>query len=310
MNANAAARYQARLRKVLEYIETHLYEDLTVDQLSSLAAFSKYHFHRQFAEFTGIGVYQYVKLCRLKRAGHQLAFRDSSKIVDIALANGYEGPEAFARAFKNSIGQSPSDFRKQPQWGPWYAIYQPISALRSTHMATKYRADDVKIVHFSDTPIAVLEHRGDPKLIGNSIRTFIEWRKQNHLPPKDSATFNIISDDPDLVDPAQYRFDLCTPTPREVVANDFGVVGKTIPGGRCAVLRHVGSDDTLADAIRYLYTEWLPNSGEELRDFPLYLQRVKFFPDVPEHAAVIDVFLPLRWPREAIEGALNQGSEA
>ena len=54
---------------------------------------------------------------------------------------------------------------------------------------------------------------------------------------------------------------------------------KTIPGGRCAVVRHVGSDDTLGEAVRYLYATWLPASGEEPRDFPLYLQRVRFFPD-------------------------------
>ena len=37
-----------------------------------------------------------------------------------------------------------------------------------------------------------------------------------------------------------------------------------------------------------------PASGEEPRDFPLYFQRVSFFPDVPEHEAITDVFLPLR----------------
>jgi AraC family transcriptional regulator len=79
-----------------------------------------------------------------------------------------------------------------------------------------------------------------------------------------------------------------------VTPNAFGVVSKTIPGGRCAVLRHVGSDDNLAATVRYLYAEWLPQSGEEPRDFPLFLQRVRFFPDVPEHEAATDVFLPLK----------------
>jgi AraC family transcriptional regulator len=72
------------------------------------------------------------------------------------------------------------------------------------------------------------------------------------------------------------------------------VVARTIPAGRCAVLRHVGSDDGFAATFDFLYREWLPKSGEEPRDFPLFLQRVKFFPDVPEHEAVTDVFLPLR----------------
>jgi AraC family transcriptional regulator len=58
-------------------------------------------------------------------------------------------------------------------------------------------------------------------------------------------------------------------------------------------LRHIGSDDTLEESLYYLFSEWLPQSGETQRDFPLYLQRVKFFPDVPENEAIVDIFLPL-----------------
>lgn len=292
MNTTIAENYRTRFQKVLEYIDAHLDDDLSVERLGSVAAFSKYHFHRQFSEFLGIGVYKYVQLCRLKRAAHQLAFRSESSIIDIALASGYENPESFSRAFRNAIGQSPSEFRKQPQWDAWYTTYQPLRELRSNHM--KPAKQEVRVVHFNETRVAAFEHRGDPKLIGDSVRKFIEWRKLNHLPPKISATFNIAYDDPDAVAPEDYRFDICATTDKEIAENEFGVVGKAIPGGRCAVLRHVGSDDTLADTVRYLYAEWLPQSGEELRDFPLFFQRVKFFPDVPENEAVIDVFLPLR----------------
>jgi AraC family transcriptional regulator len=118
--------------------------------------------------------------------------------------------------------------------------------------------------------------------------------QQMKLPPKVSATFNILYDNPADTEPQAYRLDLCAATERDITANTFGVVGKIIPGGRCAVLSHVGSDDTLAESIAYLYSQWLPQSGEEPRDFPLYLQRVSFFPDVAEHEAVSDVFLPLR----------------
>jgi AraC family transcriptional regulator len=59
-------------------------------------------------------------------------------------------------------------------------------------------------------------------------------------------------------------------------------------------LRHIGSDDNLRQSISYLYSQWLPQSGEEPRDFPLYLQRIHFFPDVPEHEVITDVFLPLK----------------
>ena len=47
----------------------------------------------------------------------------------------------------------------------------------------------------------------------------------------------------------------------------------------------------------HLYAHWLPTSGEELRDFPLFMQRVKFFPDVPDGEAETDIYLPLKWKR-------------
>ncbi|MDD5034590.1 MAG: AraC family transcriptional regulator [Methylococcaceae bacterium] len=295
MSATRTENYRARFRKVLEYIDANLDDELGVQQLSGIAAFSKYHFHRQFSALFGIGVYRYIQLCRLKRASYQLAFRNHSPIIEIALVNGYEGPESFARAFKKSIGQTPSDFRKRPQWNPWYATYQPLCELRNQHMKSEKQAERVRIVEFTDTKVAAFEHRGDPRLVGNSVRRFIEWRKQNRLPPRLSATFNIVYNDPEEVAPEDYRIDLCAATDDEWADDPFGMVSKTIPAGRCAVLRHVGSEDTLGQTARYLYSEWLPQSGEELRDFPMYFQRVVFFPDVAENEAVTDVFLPLRY---------------
>jgi len=288
-----AERYLARFRKVFDYIDARLDEQMSVETLSGVAAFSKFHFHRQFTELFGISVYSYIRLCRLKRASYQLAFRDT-QIVDIAMASGYEGPESFARAFRKSFGQTPSQFRKQPHWTPWLEIYQPLSELRQQHMSNTYHAEQVKIVSFPDTRVAVLEHRGDPQRLADSIRKFIAWRKENRLPPRVSATFNILYDDPSSTEPAAFRLDLCAALEQAIAPNDVGIVPKVIPGGRCAVLRHVGSDDNLDDALRFLYTGWLPHSGEELRDFPLYVQRLKFFPEVPEHEAVTDAFLPLK----------------
>jgi AraC family transcriptional regulator len=291
---SASDNYLTRFRKVFDYIDAHLDADLSVNLLSTVAAFSKYHFHRQFTALFGVGVYRYVQLLRLKRAAYQLAFRSDSQVIDIALASGYEGPEAFARAFKKSLGQSPTEFRQQPQWQALHAIYQPLDTLRVKQMSGSVQTAQVTIVNFKLTTVATLEHRGDPRLIGDSIRKFIEWRKQNKLPPRISATFNLCYDNPADVTPADYRMDLCAATDMVIAANPYGIVQKIIPAGRCAVLRHVGTDATLEQAAMYLYSEWLPQSGEEARDFPLYLQRVSFFPDVPEHEAVIDIFLPLK----------------
>lgn len=294
MIARPADAYRARFQKVFDYIDAHLSEDLGVARLSQVAAFSKHHFLRQFSELYGIGVYQYVQLTRLKRASHRLAFRDSQSVIDIALDSGYDNPESFSRAFKKSIGQTPWEFRKQPQWGPWHATYQPLADLRTKSMKIETQALQIRLVDVEEMKVAVLEHRGDPNHLGDSIRKFIAWRKQNQLRPDRNATFNILYDDPHEVDPDNYRFDLCVATDQVIEDNPFGIVSKIIPAGRCAVLRHIGSDDNLHQSISYLYSQWLPQSGEEPRDFPLYLQRIHFFPDVPEHEVITDVFLPLR----------------
>ena len=282
----------ARFRRVLEHVETHLDEDLTVDTLAGVAAYSKFHFLRQFAALFGVGAHEFVQLVRLRRAAHELAYRERP-VIEVALDARYESPEAFARAFKKTFGQTPTELRKQPDWVAVDAALRPIHEVRRQHMKPETELR-VEIVAFPETKVGVLEHRGDPRRIGDTIRAFIEWRRANHLPPSTSATFNLLYGDPATTPPEEFRLDLCAAVKGDVAPNSQGVVTSTIPAGRCARLRHVGSDDGFAATFEWLYKEWLPTSGEEPRDFPLFLQRVKFFPDVPEHEAVTDVFLPLR----------------
>jgi AraC family transcriptional regulator len=158
----------------------------------------------------------------------------------------------------------------------------------------KNRADEVRVVDFTATRVATLEHRGDPAGLDDSVNKFITWRRQNGLPPAASATFNILYDKLPASDPDEFRFDLCAATDRDIAANELGVVAKTIPGGKCAVLRHVGSEAGIGETLYCLFAQWLPTSGAELRDFPVFFQRVSFAPEVPAHESVTDVFLPLR----------------
>ena len=66
--------YARRIERVVHYICVHLDEELSLDALSQVAGFSKFHFHRQFSEFTGFAVARFVRLKRLERAAYQLAF--------------------------------------------------------------------------------------------------------------------------------------------------------------------------------------------------------------------------------------------
>lgn len=283
-----------RLERVLRHIEAGLDGPLGLDELSGVAALSPFHFHRLFRAHLGFGLGQYVRLLRLKRASFRLAFRPDQTVTAIALDSGYESPDAFGRAFRQLIGQSPAQFRRHPRWPDWAAVFDPLRSARIRIMDASFSPDQVRIVEFPATRVMVMSHRGDPAGLPETIGRFIAWRKASHLPPKTNATFNILYGDPDATPPAGFRLDLCVATGRAFPdAAAHGLEAAVLPAGRCAVLRHVGSDDGLGAAFDFLYGQWLPASGEEPRDAPLFLRRVAFFPDVPEHEAVLDIFLPL-----------------
>jgi len=285
---NGSSAYDERFAKVCGYIGEHLGERLSVERLSQVANFSKFHFHRQFSSYAGISVSRYIQLMRLRRASERLVFEPHLQIIAIALEAGFENPESFSRAFKRAFGQTPSQFRSRPAWKPWAERYQfPVKERRESM--------DVKIVNFEETKVAALEHRGPPEQVNDSARLFIEWRKASKLSPKQtSKTFGIAYDDPDRAEPEAFRFDICGSVTAEVPANPQGVLNKVIPAGRCAVVRHLGSHDRIGESARYLYIEWLSASGEELRDFPLFFHYLNLKPETPEHELVTDIYLPLK----------------
>ncbi|MBD2820113.1 AraC family transcriptional regulator [Xenorhabdus sp. 42] len=281
-----------RLNALLQYIDKHIDTPMDGEFLSHIASFSKYHFHRLFSANYGIGVAAYIRQIRLKKAVYDLAYSNRS-VLDIALICGYESSEAFSRAFKSTVGQSPNEFRKKPDWSIWYNQYQVINHIRTRVMNEKLPHIEVSIVNFTETSVAVMEHRGAPAQIGNTIKEFKEWRVKNKLPPERNKTFNLVYADPTKVDPEEYQLDLCVEISPAFDINHPGVIRKMIPSGKCAYIRHIGSDDEIPTLINYLYKNWLSENNQELRNSPLFLERVKLFPAVSEAESVTDIYLPL-----------------
>jgi AraC family transcriptional regulator len=86
-------------------------------------------------------------LLRLKRASMRLLFQPRRPITDIALEAGYQNAESFTRAFRKRVGQSPSEFRRAPEWSRWRALFSFPSSAESRSM-------QVDIVQFPHTPVA------------------------------------------------------------------------------------------------------------------------------------------------------------
>lgn len=285
--------YRQRLQKVLAFIEANTDTDPDIETLSKLAHLSRYHFHRQFSLCFGISPFALIRSLKLKKAAYQLAFRTQLTVTDIAFQAGFENAESFSRAFRQLSGQSPSGFRKAPDWGYWQQQHKVLSDLAGATMKEPL-VYQVQRVDFPGISVAVFEHKGAPHQLMHSIRRFIDWRKSQKLAPAVSRTFNLVYDDPTTVPAQDYRFDLCCEFNGVLADNADAIVLKQIPVGPCAMIRHTGSDEQLAQVVRYLYSVWLDETQAELRDFPLFFERVHFFPDVPQHQAVTDIYLPIK----------------
>lgn len=291
----ALENYQARMQRVLDYIDQHLDSDLDLETTSVVAAFSKFHFHRQFAATFELSVHRYVQLARLRRAAERLTATDAPGVTDIALEAGYDAPDAFARAFRQRVGQSPSSFRKSPDWAAWLMAFGPLDKARSRLMQITFEPSDVTIRDVPAIRVAMIEHRGDRETIPDTRQRFMAWRQAAGHGPEIAPSYMVFRSEREPAIAADYAMDLCVETDQPVGLNAQQVIAGTIPGGRCAVLRYPGNTNNLEPAGLYLYRDWLPASGEEARDFPIYCRRqLALIPGVSAHEVVVELFLPLK----------------
>src|SRR6516162_6778031 len=97
-------------QKALWFIESHLADPLTLDDISGVAGVSRFHMVRSFAAATGFSVMRYVRARRLTEAARALA-DGAPDILTLALDADYGSHEAFTRAFRDHFGVTPEAVR-------------------------------------------------------------------------------------------------------------------------------------------------------------------------------------------------------
>ncbi|WP_066074291.1 AraC family transcriptional regulator [Neobacillus soli] len=98
------------LQRAIDYMEEHLLDDLSMEDIAKQAHVSEFHFQRTFTILTDISVGEYLRRRRLTLAAQELS-NTGCRIIDIALKYGYDTPEAFSKAFRRQHGLTPSQAR-------------------------------------------------------------------------------------------------------------------------------------------------------------------------------------------------------
>ena len=143
--------------------------------------------------------------------------------------------------------------------------------------------------------LAVIEHRGDPAGIGNSVRELTAWAGSQpmNLKPEPGEAFGFAYDDPKTVEPEAFRFDLGISVPEQTQMSS-NIVERRLPAGRYAVALHKGSRENIGDAVYMLYRDWLPGSGEDLGDLPCLFCYYNFEHEVAETELITECWLLLK----------------
>jgi len=105
--------YISRINRVIDYIETNIDEDLSLEILAGIAHFSRFHFHRIFRAMMGETLNQFIQRIRVERAAGQLIANPKKSITEIAFNCGFSGSATFARAFRETFHMSATEWRSQ-----------------------------------------------------------------------------------------------------------------------------------------------------------------------------------------------------
>jgi AraC family transcriptional regulator len=252
MRPATAESYQERILRVLVHIQNRLDEPLELDELSRVACFSPFHFHRVFRALTGEGVQQFVRRLRLERAAQRLKLQEQP-VTQIAFEAGYESHEAFTRAFHAMFGKSPSEFREPYGYRP-----------------PDYGAPpEVEIRTLTPQTVVFLRHAGPYNQVGATWGRLAMWAGMRGLIGPASRFLGISWDDPEITPPEKLRYDAAITLAGVIQPErEFGVT--ELAGGKYVTLLHKGPYENLSATYRLIFGAWLPASGRELCDAPCF----------------------------------------
>lgn len=295
--------YIRRIHKVQDYIDHHLGQCMSIEDLSNAAGFSKYHFSRIFQAMLHEPLAHYVNRIRMERALFLLAHRTDKNMTDIAYELGFSDSSVFSRAFKNYFGISPREYRKE------YSKNCKDSFLLSEYNKSTAKKEcggyhfpvtgQITIMNMEEKQVAYVRHTGTyetlAKEYANLIQTlFVHADNQHLLVEGQNSVLAIYHDNPEFGEENQFRTSLCLTVPEGIQIHEDGILGRMkLEGGLYAVGHFQIQQEQYGDAWNYMYQEWITCSGYVPRNsypFEAYRNNPN---DNERHIHEVDIYVPI-----------------
>lgn len=266
------------LDQAIHFIEQHLLEPITYEDVAKHLNMSNYHFHRTFSLIVGITPAEYIRKRRLSTAGQEIVLTDQ-KIIDLAYKYLYETPESFTKAFTRFHGVTPSNAKKS---GYQLKLFNPLIIKLTIEggIALDYRIEKKE-------PFTLLTKNKtfNNTIISDDTNTEIPdfWAQCGN-----NKVFDILSKTSNTSD----VYGICAPISKESTSFNYGI-GMLFEKGEVptdfelwevknplwAVFKCLGENgDCIGETWNRIFTEFLPSSPYKMidsSDFELYSDKLE-----------------------------------
>ncbi len=281
------------IRDLLAWLESHLDQPLSLDNVAIKAGYSKWHLQRMFKNITGHAIGAYIRARRLSKAA--VALRLTSRpILDIALQYRFDSQQTFTRAFKKQFAQTPAGYRRSSDWNA-FGLRPPIRmSAFSMPVSEIVQLSELTLLGQTQSYTCTLEQisRYRAELRGHFWRQFLH--NSNSIPP---VLYGLHQVRPSSEKEDEQEILYTTALPDDPLARELlhSVDTIHISGGQYVQFSYKGPKEGLQDFIMALYSTCMPTlsltrrAGQDIERF--------YFPDgVIQSEINCEYLIPIRTP--------------
>ena len=318
MNAKDRSRqeYIARINRVMDYIEQHLNEQISLDVVAQIACFSPFHFHRIFSSLTGETLNTFIQRKRIEKAAQQLKNNENVSISEIAYDCGFCSVAHFSRTFRKYFGLTAKEFRETEKAifakdGLYYSkngqLTRKINQLcpnfrmqlcsdslnQFNHSNFIIMDTKVEIKEMPEMNVVYLRHTGKFDQIGKVFEKLMKWAgPRGLLNFPQTKTITVYHDDPSVTAIEKVRQSACITVENDVKVD--GEIGKMkLEGGKYAV-GHFEIDEKGFEKAWNTMCLWFTESGYQPGEgYPYELYYNSPDEDI-KRRFVLDICIPVK----------------
>lgn len=303
--------YQARINRVMDYIEKHIDQPIDLTTLADVAHFSAFHFHRMFTFLVGETPNNFLLRIRVEKAAYLLRGYKELSISEVAYSCGFNNVSSFSRTFKKYFGVTAKYFRETEKGvfakdGLFYSKNgQLLSKNGQKHLGINAQFCSVEFnkLIIMNTQIEVKEmpemkviycrHTGQFHLIYKAYEKLMKWAApRNLLNFPETKSLTVYHDDPSVTEIERVRQDACITVNEDIKVD--GEIGKMIvEGGKYVVGRFEINETEFQEAWNTMCM-WFTESGYQQGDGNTYELYYNDHTQHPEKKHILDICIPVK----------------